>query len=66
MHQQGLAHLDLKLLNVFVSSKNKERPKVKIGNLGLTCRLVEARTFEKRLGTKSCMSPEMILGMPVD
>ena len=38
MHQVGLVHRDLKLLNIFLSD-NAERPRVKIGDLGLAAYL---------------------------
>ena len=65
MHNARLAHRDLKLLNIFMCDAS-DRPRVKIGDLGLSARLSEGETITKRAGTVAFMAPEVLLEQPSD
>ena len=65
MHRQGLVHRDLKLLNIFITDRS-DYPKVKIGDLGLACKLEEDECTTKKCGTTAFMPPEIILGQEYD
>ena len=64
MHKLGLVHNDLKLLNIFMCD-TKEKPKVLIGDLGLTARIQPGEVFIKKAGTSAFMAPETIMQMPI-
>eukprot|EP00806_Schmidingerella_arcuata_P000006 Macronucleus_1002.p1 GENE.Macronucleus_1002~~Macronucleus_1002.p1 ORF type:complete len:302 (+),score=87.86 Macronucleus_1002:1-906(+) len=65
MHEQGLMHRDLKLLNIFMCD-DTDMPRVKIGDLGLTVRLQPGEGLIKRAGTVAFMAPEVVLEEPCD
>ena len=52
-------------MNVFLSD-NSSRPKVKIGDFGLACRLEEGQMIQKVAGTIGFMAPEVVQGQPSD
>lgn len=59
MHDLRLVHRDLKLLNIFMCDAT-DKPRVKIGDLGLSARLMDGETIVKRAGTVAFMAPEVI------
>ena len=65
MHNVGLVHRDLKLLNIFLSD-NSPTPRVKLGDLGLTARLAPGQKIVKRAGTSAFMAPEVMMEEPAD
>jgi len=65
MHRVGLVHRDLKLMNVFMVDTSA-MPRVKIGDLGLSCKLKNDETIIKKAGTYAFMAPEVILNQPAD
>ena len=65
MHQVGLVHRDIKLLNIFVYDR-KDKPKIKIGDLGLAILLQTGEKIVKRAGTIAFMAPEIIKEEPSD
>ena len=65
MHHLGIVHRDLKLLNIFVSDLSNF-PEIKIGDLGLACKLEEDEEIKHDGGTLPFMSPEQILKLPSD
>lgn len=64
-HAEGVAHRDLKHLNILVSMKGTS-PKVKITDFGMAARLKAGQTITKMAGTISFMSPEIVLEKPSD
>ena len=65
MHRLGIFHRDLKLLNIFVADLS-DFPKVKIGDLGLACKLDQDEKINQKCGTLPFMSPEQISKLPSD
>lgn len=65
MHSNGFVHRDLKHLNIFMGDSSAT-PKVKVGDLGLTCRLGQDEMIVKRAGTIAFMAPEIVKDEPSD
>ena len=65
MHQVGLVHRDLKLLNIFLCDSTAY-PRVQIGDLGLACKLRENQFIVKKAGTFAFMAPEVMLNQPAN
>jgi len=65
MHHVGLVHRDLKLLNIFMCDTT-DKPRVKVGDLGLSAYLDPNDVFIKRAGTTAFMAPEVMLDQPSD
>ena len=65
MHDLGLMHRDLKLLNIFLTD-DSEMPRVKIGDLGLAVQLAPGEKITKKAGTIGFMAPEVVLEEPCD
>ena len=65
MHKVGLVHRDLKLMNIFMTDSSP-MPRVKIGDLGLACKLAQGEVIVKKAGTFAFMAPEVILNQPTD
>ena len=63
MHKIGLIHRDLKHDNIFLSD-NSKKPRIKIGDLGLTAYLKPDEVLIKFAGTKAFMAPEVLLDQP--
>ena len=59
LHKRGIVHRDIKLLNVFVG-RDKDEPKVKIGDFGLACKLKPKEMIAQVCGTLAFMSPEVV------
>ena len=65
MHALGILHRDLKLLNIFMCDVSAF-PRVKIGDLGLACKLGVGESIVKKAGTLAFMAPEVLLLQPCD
>lgn len=65
IHRVGLVHRDLKLMNIFMNDLTS-MPRVKIGDLGLACKLAEGEVIVKKAGTFAFMAPEVVLNEPTD
>ena len=59
LHKRGIVHRDIKLLNVFVG-RDKDAPKVKIGDFDLACKLKPKEMTAQVCGTLDFMSPEVV------
>ena len=61
MHENGIVHRDLKHLNIFISGTT-EKPKVRIGDFGLSVKLSPKENYyiRKQAGTLGYMAPEII------
>ena len=60
VHEQGIVHRDIKLLNVFVNKK-KNMPLIKLADFGLAMKIDDRREVLPQAGTYCFMSPEVIL-----
>ena len=58
-HTNGIAHRDLKHLNILVSNA-ENIPKVKIADFGMAAKLQQGETIQKIAGTIGFMAPEII------
>ena len=61
MHDYGIVHRDLKHLNIFISG-TMTKPKVRIGDFGLSCKLSPKENYyiRKQAGTLGYMAPEIL------
>lgn len=62
LHLNHVAHRDLKLENVFLTSDQH----VKIGDFGLATKFKEGQLLFDRCGSEEYAAPELILGKPYD
>jgi len=58
LHQNGIAHRDIKLENILLDDKNR----VKIADFGMSCPYNEGQTLTTRCGSPHYLSPEMLHG----
>lgn len=49
IHSQGIAHRDIKLENVLVSSVNKEQIRIKVIDFGFSCKCLTKKEGEEEL-----------------
>lgn len=60
MHRSNIVHRDLKLDNIFLSSK--EELHVVIGDFGFACNTADATAMKIKCGTPGFMDPEVLKG----
>ena len=65
LHDVGIAHRDVKHLNIFLKDKSSH-PKVCLGDFGLACKLLPRQKIIKLAGTTAFMAPEVIREEPSD
>ena len=65
MHAQGIAHRDIKHLNVLISMVDG-KPVAKITDFGMSAYLAKGETITKVAGTIGFMAPEVVLEQPSD
>lgn len=66
IHGQGIAHRDIKHLNILISIGKDGGPVAKIGDFGMAAKLNKGETITRMAGTIGYMAPEVVLNLPSD
>jgi eukaryotic-like serine/threonine-protein kinase len=66
-HEQGVVHRDIKPANLMLTSRERDRARIKISDFGIA-RLESSSMTQAgvMMGTPTYMSPEQFMGQPVD
>jgi len=65
MHQNGIAHRDIKPQNIFLESKDSNCA-IKIGDFGFAKKVHTPKSLTSRCGTPSYVAPEILKNQPYD
>lgn len=65
MHQNGVAHRDIKPQNIFLDSKSNNSS-IKVGDFGFAKRVHTPKSLNLRCGTPSYVAPEILKNQPYD
>ena len=65
MHQNGVAHRDIKPQNLFLDSKS-DNSSIKVGDFGFAKRVHTPKSLNLRCGTPSYVAPEILKNQPYD
>jgi len=65
MHENGVAHRDIKPQNIFLESKD-DNSAIKVGDFGFAERVHLPKSLIQRCGTPSYVAPEILKGQPYD
>eukprot|EP01129_Flabellula_baltica_P017017 TRINITY_DN929_c0_g2_i3.p1 TRINITY_DN929_c0_g2~~TRINITY_DN929_c0_g2_i3.p1 ORF type:complete len:392 (+),score=74.25 TRINITY_DN929_c0_g2_i3:579-1754(+) len=65
MHKKGVAHRDLKLENILITSNDEENPTIKISDFGLSKEFSKTQLLTA-CGTPEYVAPEVLLSKPYD
>ena len=60
MHDMGIYHRDVKMMNIFVRQDSRRDIRFLLGDFGSSCLLKQDQMMNDRLGTMHWMAPEVI------
>ena len=67
LHDKNILHRDLKLRNIFVTSRQDDRIfRIKVGDFGIARRLESSQMATTMIGTPYYLSPELCASLPYD